>query len=52
MVEEDTVGKTTIGFLRPNGLVGSKFEVYNSIDAVRQDVQKPNYASKQYTKEI
>ena len=52
VVEEDTVGKTTIGFLRPNGLVGSKFEVYNSIDAVRQDVQKPNYASKQYTKEI
>ena len=35
-IEEDRAGgKTTIGFTKPNGLVGSKFEVFKSVEAIK-----------------
>lgn len=50
LIEEDRAGgKTTIGFTKPNGLVGSKFEIYKSIEAIKQEQEgKTNYASKQF----
>ena len=50
LIEEDTAGgKTTIGFTKPNGLIGSKFEVFKSVEALKQEQEsKTNYASKQY----
>jgi len=36
LIEEDRQGgKTSIGFTKPNGLVGSKFEIYKSIEAIK-----------------
>ena len=34
-----------MGFTRQNGLLGSKFEVYSSIDAVHREANKKNYAA-------
>jgi hypothetical protein len=45
--KEDSPGKAEIGFLKPNGQIGSKFEVYNNLEALQKDAQKVNYASKQ-----
>jgi hypothetical protein len=41
-------GKTEIGFGRSNGLLGSKFEVYNSIEALARDANKKNYGAPRY----
>lgn len=43
-------GKVKIGFMKPNGMVGSKFEIYNSIEAIHEEQNKPNYASKHHQK--
>lgn len=38
-----------VGFLRPNGQLGSKFEVYNNIDTLAHDTQNINYAATGYS---
>ena len=33
-------GKMEVGYARGNGQMGSKFEIYNNIDALARDVQQ------------
>ena len=35
IIERGDDGKSEMGFMRPNGLVGSKFEIYNNIDVIK-----------------
>jgi hypothetical protein len=42
-------GKYEVGFLKSNGQVGSKFEIYKDIDALYEGKKPTNYASTGYS---
>ena len=50
VVEKDFEnGKFEIGFMKGNGQVGSKFQVYRDIDQLNEDTHKTNYAATGYS---
>lgn len=48
-VEKEHPAKYEVGFLKSNGQVGSKFEVYKDVDALYEDKKPANYASRGYS---